>query len=131
MGFAVLGEPLDGQDLGVLELDRKGETREHRLAVHENGARAALAELTPVLRPRQTQVFAQHFEQRLPERHGDGDGLAVHVEMQNLLLGHSIHKFYHATINDEMVGVGIVRGEDGFLYITQEFSRPCEPRRRR
>ena len=29
------------------------------------------------------------------------------------------------------IGVGIVRGEDDYLYITQEFSRPCEPRRRR
>ena len=31
----------------------------------------------------------------------------------------------------EMVGVGIVWGEDDYLYITQEFSRPCGPRRRR
>ncbi len=29
------------------------------------------------------------------------------------------------------IGIGIVRGEDGFLYITQEFARPCGPRRRR
>lgn len=28
------------------------------------------------------------------------------------------------------IGVGIVRGEDGFLYITQEFARPCPQRRR-
>jgi uncharacterized protein YkwD len=26
------------------------------------------------------------------------------------------------------IGVGIVGAEDGFLYITQEFARPCEPR---
>lgn len=29
------------------------------------------------------------------------------------------------------IGVGIVRGNDGFLYITQEFARSCEPRRLR
>ena len=29
------------------------------------------------------------------------------------------------------IGIGIVRGEGGYLYITQEFSRPCEPRLRR
>lgn len=29
------------------------------------------------------------------------------------------------------IGVGIVRAEDGFLYITQEFARPCGPRRLR
>lgn len=29
------------------------------------------------------------------------------------------------------VGIGIVRSEDDYLYITQEFSRPCEPRRLR
>ena len=27
-----------------------------------------------------------------------------------------------------LIGVGIVRGDDGFLYITQEFARPCEAR---
>lgn len=26
-------------------------------------------------------------------------------------------------------GIGIARGDDGFLYITQEFASPCEPRR--
>lgn len=26
------------------------------------------------------------------------------------------------------IGVGIVRAEDGFLYITQEFARRCDPR---
>lgn len=29
------------------------------------------------------------------------------------------------------IGVGIVRAEDEFLYITQEFARPCPPRRPR
>ena len=29
------------------------------------------------------------------------------------------------------VGIGIVRSEDDYLYITQEFSRSCEPGRRR
>jgi uncharacterized protein YkwD len=30
-----------------------------------------------------------------------------------------------------LIGIGIVHGEDGFLYITQEFARPCDPKRRR
>jgi uncharacterized protein YkwD len=31
------------------------------------------------------------------------------------------------------IGIGIARGEDGFLYITQEFARPCDrpPARRK
>lgn len=29
------------------------------------------------------------------------------------------------------LGVGIVKGDDGFLYITQEFATPCEPSTRR
>ena len=28
----------------------------------------------------------------------------------------------------EMLGVGIARGDDGFLYFTLEFARPCEAR---
>jgi uncharacterized protein YkwD len=28
------------------------------------------------------------------------------------------------------IGIGIVRGEDGFLYITQVFTRPCDERAR-
>lgn len=31
----------------------------------------------------------------------------------------------------EMVGIGIVQGKNDSLYITQEFARRCEPRRRR
>lgn len=31
----------------------------------------------------------------------------------------------------EMVGVGIVQGENESLYITQEFARRCDPRRQR
>ncbi len=30
-----------------------------------------------------------------------------------------------------LLGIGIVRDEDGFLYITQEFARPCDPPRKR
>jgi uncharacterized protein YkwD len=30
-----------------------------------------------------------------------------------------------------LIGIGIVEGEDGFLYITQEFARPCDPPRRK
>ncbi len=30
-----------------------------------------------------------------------------------------------------VVGIGIVKGEGDYLYITQEFARPCERRRRR
>lgn len=28
-----------------------------------------------------------------------------------------------------LVGIGIARGEDGYLYITQEFATPCDPPR--
>lgn len=31
----------------------------------------------------------------------------------------------------EMVGIGIVRGKNDSLYITQEFARRCEPRQQR
>src|SRR3970040_1716813 len=51
-----LGQALDRQNLAALNFDGQGEAGEHRLAVHEHRARAALAQLTAVLRPGEMQI---------------------------------------------------------------------------
>ena len=79
--------PLDGLDAAALALEAEHEAREHRLAVHEHRAGAALAELAAVLGARQAQVLAQHLEQRLVRREGRLDRLAVHDEADQALAG--------------------------------------------
>src|SRR5262249_14198190 len=67
--------------------DRERETRQHRLAVEQHGARAALAEFAAVLGAGELQVFAQHFEQRLVPVDERVHALAVHGETESRLLG--------------------------------------------
>ena len=49
----------------AVALDAEHQAREHRLAVDEHRARAALAQLAAVLGAGELQVLPQHFEQRL------------------------------------------------------------------
>ena len=74
------GHALDGLDAAALALEAEHEAREHRLAVDEHGAGAALAELAAVLGAGQPEVLAQDLEQRLVRRERDLDRLAVHAE---------------------------------------------------
>ena len=71
MSVTALRQSLDGENFRLLELDRKGETGEHRLSVDEHGAGAALSELAAVLGSGEPQIFSQDFEKRLVR--GDGD----------------------------------------------------------
>ena len=73
--------PLDGLDAAAFGVEAEHETGQHRAAVDEHGARAALAQLAAVLGAGQVEVFAQHFEQRLVRREGDFGLLAVEGEL--------------------------------------------------
>ena len=62
---AVAGQPFNGRDLAPLALGRQQQAREHRLAIDQHGACAALAQLAAVLGAGELQIFSQHLEQRL------------------------------------------------------------------
>ena len=88
MSAAVFGQSLDGYDRCVLELDGKRETGENGLAVDEDGAGPALAELAAVLGSREPQVLSQHFEERFVRGNRDLPGFPVHPEPQQDVLAH-------------------------------------------
>ena len=56
----------------------KRQTGKHGRAIEQHGAGAALAQFAPMFRAGETQVFAQHFEQRLMWRECHFSQLAVH-----------------------------------------------------
>ena len=57
--------PFDRLDAAALALDRQHQAGEHRLAVDEHRARAALAELAAVLGAGEVEILAEHLEQGL------------------------------------------------------------------
>ena len=57
-------EPLDRRDLAPVHEGGEREARLHALAVHEDGAGAALPEAAAFFRACQVQVLAQRVEQR-------------------------------------------------------------------
>src|SRR5262249_58214082 len=65
MDRAVLGEPLDRDDVVAVRLPGEHEARADELAVEQDGARAALALLACVLRARIPEALAQHVEEAL------------------------------------------------------------------
>src|SRR5258706_11893019 len=77
--------PLDREDLSVADLEREREAGEHRDPIDQYGARAALAELAAMLRPRERELLAEHLEQRVVRLRRDGMRLAVHTERQQCL----------------------------------------------
>ena len=77
METPAIGHAFDCRDRGTQEIGGERQAREDGLAVHEDGARPALAELAPVLGPREAQVLPQHLEERLVHGHEDLMGLAV------------------------------------------------------
>src|SRR5829696_8904485 len=78
---AVLGRhAFDRLDAAFFGVEAEHEAREHRAAVHEHGAGAALAQLAAVLRAGQGEVFAQHLQKRLVRREGDLGLLTVEGE---------------------------------------------------
>lgn len=55
---------------------------------------------------------------------------SVHYSLADLMTSEG-HRENVLNPDYTTIGVGIARGEDEYLYITQEFARPCPPRRRR
>ena len=80
-------QPLDGVDArGPSHSSAEHEAGEHRLAVDQHGAGAALAELAAVLGAGQAEVLAQHLEQGLVGREEDVLLLAVDAQDDPRLL---------------------------------------------
>jgi uncharacterized protein YkwD len=70
----------------------------------------------------------------LPDICTIGENISKHTTIDYSLGDLLLSEGHRANLlNDRftLIGIGIVRGEDGFLYITQEFARPCDPPRKR
>ena len=79
---AVGDEPFYCRDVAAAAVDAKHQARQHRLAVEQHGARAALTKLAAVLRAAQVQVLTQHLEQGLVGRERDVGRFAVYRQGQ-------------------------------------------------
>jgi len=66
-----------------------------------------------------TCLFGENVSKHTNIDYSLGDLMLSEGHRENLL-----HRDY------TVLGIGIVRGEGDYLYITQEFARPCERRRR-
>ncbi len=70
----------------------------------------------------------------LPKTCTFGENLSKHTTIDYSLgdlLASPGHRANLLSDRFTLLGIGIVRGEDGFLYITQEFARPCDPKQKR
>jgi uncharacterized protein YkwD len=70
----------------------------------------------------------------LPDTCTFGENLSKHTSVDYSIGDLMMSPGHRANILSDrftLMGVGIARGDDGFLYITQEFARPCDrpPRR--
>ena len=66
----------------------------------------------------------------LPDTCTFGENLSKHTTIDYSLGDLMVSPGHRANILSErftQIGVGIARGADGFLYISQEFARPCDP----
>jgi len=66
----------------------------------------------------------------LPETCTFGENLSKHATIDYSLGDLMVSTGHRANLLSErftLIGIGIARGSDGFLYITQEFARPCDP----
>src|SRR2546428_9899140 len=66
MEIAVLGEPFDGRDRRAVRLHREERARLHRLPVHEDGARAALARISAHVHARDTHGLPDGVDEHEP-----------------------------------------------------------------
>ena len=89
MEAAVARHPLDRGDLAPGELRGQGQAREHGLAVHEDRAGPALAELAPVLGAGEPEVLTEDLEQGLVDGDEDLVGLAVDRQREPSFHPHS------------------------------------------
>ncbi len=74
------GEALDRRDARAAGLHGEHETRAHRFAVEEHGARAAHAVLAPEVRARELEILAEEVGEGLASLGGALPALAVHLE---------------------------------------------------
>jgi uncharacterized protein YkwD len=66
----------------------------------------------------------------LPDICTFGENLSKHTTIDYSLGDLMVSTGHRANILSDrftLIGIGIARGADGFLYITQEFARPCDP----
>ena len=66
----------------------------------------------------------------LPDICTFGENLSKHTTIDYSLGDLMVSTGHRANLLSErftLIGIGIARGADGFLYITQEFARPCDP----
>jgi len=66
----------------------------------------------------------------LPDTCTFGENLSKHTSIDYSLGDLMVSTGHRANLLSErftLIGIGIARGADGFLYITQEFARPCDP----
>jgi len=66
----------------------------------------------------------------LPDTCTFGENLSKHTSIDYSLGDLMVSPGHRANLLSErftIIGIGIARGTDGFLYITQEFARPCDP----
>src|SRR5512137_2023094 len=89
MELGAVPEPLHGGDRSIAALHRRHQAGERQIAVEEDGAGAALAELAPVLGTGQSQVLAEHLEERLVRVDEDLAPLVVHGEYEAELAARS------------------------------------------
>ncbi len=94
MRRAALGQAFDRQNLAALKFNRQREAGEGRFAIHEHGARAALAQLAAVFRAGEIQILAQHFEQGLVNLNPDFVIFAVDSESDELF-----HVLFYLPVN--------------------------------
>ena len=83
---------------------------------------------------RSTTISTRPVEDRirvaLPDTCTFGENLSKHTTIDYSLGDLMMSEGHRANLLSDrftLIGIGIVRGEDGFLYITQEFARPCDP----
>src|SRR6266850_137027 len=102
-----VGHALDGRDLALLEVGRQRDARQHRRAVDEHGAGAALPELAAVLGADEIEVLAQHFEERLVDGHEQLARFAVDAEADA-----NVHRSSPVSSQDALSG--LISSEDDF-----------------
>ena len=76
----------------------------------------------------------QRIRSGLPDTCTFGENISKHTSIDYSLGDLMMSEGHRANLLSEtftLIGIGIVEGEDGFLYITQEFARPCDPPRRK
>ena len=97
MGLPVLGEPFYGEDLGLFWSSTGNARHESTGSPSTRTVQVPHSPSShPCLVPVSRRSSRKHFEKRLVERHRDVDGLAVHGEMQKLLVSHGSRRLYHA-----------------------------------